>query len=649
MFCATRSRSQESAALGVLAFMLLAAIPAGALAQAPPPAGLQAQAGDADFEGVLEVHIEDGKAGSRLRHFLHTADGRRLEMKFAGAAPGHQTGTRVKARGTLSNNTLMLTSGASVQTAALASPYTFGPQQALVILINFTDNAAQPYTPASARSVTFTETSNFYLENSYQQTSLTGNVVGWFTIPSGSATCDTNNWATLADQAAANAGVNLADYPRRIYGFPDTAACSWWGLGTVGGGTSDIPSRAWINGTYSLRVVAHEFGHNLGAYHSRSSECATTGCTTWEYGDDHDIMGATVGHMNAFQKERLGWLNYGNSPPLTTVTASNNYFIEPAEARGIGAKALKIQKSVDAYGSRTWYYVESRQRVGFDGSLVPGVVVHTGSESTGNSSYQLDLDPKTTTFDSLVDVGQTFSDPAINLSITVLTSDASGALVNVSFDSSTACVRANPTVTLSSAPAGVAAGTAVAYTASVLNNDSASCPAAAFSLGATVPSGWTSSLNSASLSLAPGASGTATLQVKSASTAAAGSYSVSLAATNGADTTKSATGSATYSVSAAASLAVTVTTAANYTRGQTVKITTNVVAGSAPAAKATVTLTIVKPNGTTLNQTVTANNSGAAVYSLRLQKSDPVGAWRVDAVAVSKGLTGSGTTGFTVQ
>jgi hypothetical protein len=183
----------------------------------------------------------------------------------------------------------------------------------------------QPYTVDYARNVTFTRTSSYYLENTYQQTWLSGTVVGWYTIAAPSTVCDTTKWATLADQAAANNGVNLAAYPRRVYAFPQSA-CTWWGLGTVGGN----PSRAWINGSYELRVVGHELGHNFGNYHSHSMACSTpTSCTSSEYGDDRDMMGSVSGHMNAFQKERLGWLNYGSSPAIRTVTTTNNYWIEP--------------------------------------------------------------------------------------------------------------------------------------------------------------------------------------------------------------------------------------------------------------------------------------------------------------------------------
>jgi hypothetical protein len=65
-------------------------------------------------------------------------------------------------------------------------------------------------------------------------------------------------------------------------------------------------------------------GHNLGLYHSHSYDCGATvlgtSCTSSDYGDTLDIMGSSSGRFNAFQKERLGWLNYGSSPPLYTVT-----------------------------------------------------------------------------------------------------------------------------------------------------------------------------------------------------------------------------------------------------------------------------------------------------------------------------------------
>ena len=65
-----------------------------------------------------------------------------------------------------------------------------------------------------------------------------------------------------------------------------------------------------------LRTIAHEQGHNFGNHHSKALKCSSGSCSTVEYRDDRDVLGKSgvVAHMSAFQKERLGWLNYGTAP-----------------------------------------------------------------------------------------------------------------------------------------------------------------------------------------------------------------------------------------------------------------------------------------------------------------------------------------------
>ena len=150
-------------------------------AQGPTPRSLPSQASQVaqdivEFDGELEVQYEDSATGARLRHFLNTGS-RRLELRFADAPLDWQSGTRVKAHGRLQDaNTLALASSRDVQMLSLPTVNTFGAQNTLVMLINFNDNASQPYAPASAFTTTFQTTSNYYLENSYQQTWLTGAV-----------------------------------------------------------------------------------------------------------------------------------------------------------------------------------------------------------------------------------------------------------------------------------------------------------------------------------------------------------------------------------------------------------------------------------------------------------------------------------------
>ncbi len=148
-----------------------------------------------------------------------------------------------------------------------------------------------------------------------------------------------------------------------------------------------------------------------------------------------------------FRRRRLGWLNYGVSPPITAVSTDGTYTIGTYESIGPGPKALKILKSSDpTTGQRTWYYVESRQAIGFDGFLannteaLTGVLVRTGSESGGNSSYLLDMNPAS---DSLIwdwlgnaplVVGQTFVDHDALMSLTTAWVSGTQAAVTVRFE-----------------------------------------------------------------------------------------------------------------------------------------------------------------------------------------------------------------------
>ena len=106
--------------------------------------------------------------------------------------------------------------------------------------------------------------------------------------------------------------------------------------------------------------------------------------------------------------------------------ADGTYWLEPYETGpGVDPKALKILKSVDpTMGTKTWYYVEYRQAVGFDsflssnGNVLNGVVVHTGTENSGNSSDLLDMTPATSSWnDPALEIGQSFYDPDAGVTI----------------------------------------------------------------------------------------------------------------------------------------------------------------------------------------------------------------------------------------
>lgn len=286
--------------------VLRVAVPAALRSSLPPEVQAYVEE-EVTVEGLLEVLHEDGERGSRYLHFLQI-HGQRLSLHFAGDAPSLLTGSRVRVSGVRVKQALALASGpTSVTTLSVALPGTFGAQRTLVLLVNFQNSPIQPYTVDYARNVVFGTTGDYYWGNSYEQTWLTGEVYGWYTVPfSIRNATECNVWKIMqyAQAAARAAGIDLSAYSRYVYAIPQVP-CGWWGLGTLGGN----PSQAWVKGRWIQSTsVGHELGHNLGLYHSHALDCGTTvlgtNCTTIEYGDSLDLMGSSwesssLGHFNS--------------------------------------------------------------------------------------------------------------------------------------------------------------------------------------------------------------------------------------------------------------------------------------------------------------------------------------------------------------
>lgn len=521
-------------------------------------------------EGVLRVlHVDmPGEEVDRYLYLLKTSTGQR-SLRFAARPTQLLSDSRIRVQGIRLGDSIALASGdsgESVITVSAAYPNTFGVQNTLVILVNFSNAPVQPFTSAHAQSVVFNQTSAFDSEVSYQQTSLAGTVTPWYTIASTTAGCDYQTIATQARQAAAAGGYSLASYSRLIYAFPDNA-CTWWGLGSVGGN----PSESWIqsaSGGFVLSVVAHELGHNFGLRHSHSLDCGGaivgSNCTSIEYGDVLDVMGGTpgqaAGHFNAFQKELLGWLNHGISPPLTTVRNTNGLFsIGNLEAaRSNTPRAVKIGNTplVCNIAPKEWYYVEKREPVGFDAfladtpnSVASGVVIHRVTEGDAGSSFLLDMNKPDVNWPQVaLGVGQTFLDPVTGLSIQPTSVGAGFANVNVTYAPASCAnkpyVSISPTEVLWKIPGQVAT-----FTVSISNADSCGCPGSAFSVTAAAPPGWSTTSTQTGI-LAPGVTAQAQIDVTVPGNNNAGYYGVTLTAT--------AIGDASKTVSEQRSIAVSV-------------------------------------------------------------------------------------------
>lgn len=675
-----RARQDELAALVAVdpAEVLRVAIPDSVRAALPPQA-IPFLEEAADETGVLEVYHVDhaNPADDYYLHFLSTAKAR-FSLHFVGAAPDHVTGTSVHVRGVKLGSAIVLAAGSDVTPLAVAAsalPNTLGAQRTLAILVNFTDEATQPYTVAYAQNVMFGmtagTTSGYDYETSYQQTTLTGDVAGWYTIPSSSTTCDYSTIGSQAKSAATAHGYVLSNYTRYVYVFPANA-CSWWGMGTVGGN----PSQAWIHSKwgYTLPVIGHEMGHNFGLYHSHSMDCGavsldanTANCTTSEYGDTLDMMGggSYPPHYNAFQKERLGWLNAGVSPPLITVnpvTGTKTYTIAPLEnARDATPRALKIARGGSCTSTSDWLYVEARQAKGFDAFLSgnanvqTGVLVHLVKGGSADGSYLLDMTAATASWsDPALVAGAAFTDPLSGLTIAPVSVGSAGATVNVTFGGAS-CTPAAPSITVT--PTGTvwtAAGATTSYSMSVKNMDSCGCGATTYDVGAVVPTGWTSTA-SATASLTPGGTTSTSLLVTTATGATPAFYPVTLKAANHSAPAKVATASSTVAI--ASSLAVTASSdKASYTLPKskngivTATITTKVLSGGSAVSGAAVNVTVTDPAGraATLSGTTGANGTVSLGYAMKSRTSTK-GTYAVTSRATVASMSSTATTSFLVQ
>ena len=695
---AGRTQVVAAAALALLGFFSLSstasaqnAEDSGLNATGSPAAAAQSQVAlgqQVQLEGQPEILYQDFKDGRHpLSYSLKRSDGTRVPLQFVKEPPTHLlTGDHVRASGQLSGGSLILYSGSTsvtktttttsagdatgTSTTSIPVPNTFGTEYVLVILVNFQDDVVQPYDIAEAQSVFFGTANSFFQENSYGQTSLTGDVVGWYTIPVSVTTCDTSQIATAAQNAATAAGVNLSAYSRYVYAFPENDTCGFAGASYVGG----KPSQSWINGVLDTHVVNHELGHGFGLWHSHSLDCGTTATicssgTTVEYGDLMDVMGTpqtAAPHYNAYQKERLGWLNYGSSPAIQTVTGSGTYTINPYELASSGPNALKVLQSTNpTTGAKTWYYLEARQAIGFDSFLTnsiyytqnetTGVLFHLGTDGNGNSSEVLDTTPATPIsgnwWDMSLATGQTFTDATAGVNFTTTAVSGTGATVQITMNGAV-CNAANPTVSISpSQSQNVTSGTAVNFIATVTDNDGASCPAATLNLADALPSGWTGVWSAASLPLSPGKSGSATLTVTSPVGTADGAYSLNVSATNASSTSYSGSAAATYVINTAPLSISLATNQSSYLPGQIVGVTVSMLYGTVPDAGAGVTVTVTSPSGRAATLSGTTGSNGVASLTYKLSNHAPAGTYQVKFGTTVKGASSmvGASTSFTVQ
>lgn len=363
---------------------------------------------------IVHADREDGVA--TYVHVLHENNGKDTELEFPGRKPergailivdGVQSGKKIKVK----KWTIVGNANISAMT---------GLAESLYMLVNFTNNTAQPFTQAAVEAVAQTNANSvkaFFTETSYGQYTIDITVTPWMTLPMAQPTnCDYTAIANAANTAATTAGYNLANYKFKMYVFPVNSSCAWIGLAYLGS-----PYYAFSNGRNSGQVYTHEQGHNHGLDHAGTVSGVGAGQSVVEYGDTHDTMGnSQMRHYNSMQKVLLGWIT--GTQYFINYSGAGTYTLAPFETPGGALYAVKIPTP---NANRT-YWLEYRRPVGiFDAADPGGVQLRLARPFETTTGFD-DTHLLTT-----IAAGSTYTDATYGISVNVGSADATGAVINI--------------------------------------------------------------------------------------------------------------------------------------------------------------------------------------------------------------------------
>jgi hypothetical protein len=451
------TRAPASRTLLPLLFLVLCGGASSACHDGPDGIGRSETDAEGALVGRLESFVVDGEDGTSTREsYLVLSDPAQTRLRLVFDGPDAPTGSgALRAWGLRQGQTLRVlhfetiadddaqpaADGIARVSSALVGSAP-RPRTAVFVIVDV--GGGTKLTNDGATSTLFTPGKNFadvYNQISYGIIQMSGDVVGPLSYPT--STCDYNGVArTLRPMIQGT-------YNHYMWYFASNPGCAWSGLGAEGNVTHP-QTDSWYNASTGCTVLVQEVGHNMGWMHSSTLRCPGASfadnpltCTSSEYGNRYTPMGSGCGHFAAYDKWYGGIFSGCNG---VKVTASGTFNLLPLESacngvQGIQIPMLKTTRTADPQQGSPQplkhYYLEYRGPWGLDTAVkTPQVMVYAGDDvhaasKTSNWTWLLDMAPSSTsTFEGLAS-GQAFTDPAGGITVTVVSTDTTKAVVQI--------------------------------------------------------------------------------------------------------------------------------------------------------------------------------------------------------------------------
>ena len=433
--------------------------------------------------GVLLFEWGDPAAESEAapveRVLLGQEDGHHLELDIApelligGSLEWH--GLEVKVYPSPPTKTGVDAAGKGLRVAAVEKTATqkaaprkmiTGSQPWISIPCKFSDVADEPENQSFFQNMYDNSSGrldHYWREVSFQQINVLGSTaLGWLVLPNPRSHYVTTQMVDgqevqVADldaifddcTAAADPFIDFAAGGSGFVGinmmFNDVLDCCAWGGGRYA--TLDGLTKLWRvtwNPPWAFAnqgVIAHEMGHGFGLPHANNSDGDSN-----PYDSPWDVMSSATGraaydatygalgkHVNAYHKDRLGWIPAARLLDVERNTSQTVTIDQTAIATTGNYRMAKIALP----DSGLYYTIEARKRVStYEGALAgEGIIIHKVDPTRREPSWLIDGDNPPADYSSnagsVWTVGETFNDAADAVTVEVVSETPDGFTVRI--------------------------------------------------------------------------------------------------------------------------------------------------------------------------------------------------------------------------